>query len=383
MKTAGGMLPLGSKPLHSSNIILIAPPLSRRVKAFQATLADLGRSQARVISYLDLMAGQVHLAEVVQAGDIVRFDSSGEDISTELAFIERGGTKQNAEATAIAEGEIAPMRAWYAGFSAVLHELDQQLQQAAPHRRMQNTDHILSMFDKAATHAKLQAAGVPVPQCLPQVHSCAELFAEAQKRGWSRVFVKLNYGSGGSGAVALQWSGRRILATTTVRMQGGRLFNSRHLMKYQGWAEIHALIDGLAKHRIHTEQWIPKASFGGGPMDLRVVTIGGRAQHTLVRVGKGPITNLHLGNERGELAAFLEALGPQRWQAIKDTCAQALAAFPNALYAGIDVLLTPSFKRHFILEMNAFGDYHRGILVDGLDTYGAELLMLEGQMAEG
>ncbi|MFC6593218.1 STM4014 family protein [Deinococcus lacus] len=247
-----------------------------------------------------------------------------------------------------------------------------------PHRPMQRVGDILTMFDKPATHARLRAAGVSVPDALPEVHSAAELFAAARERGWTRLFVKLAYGSSASGAVALQWQGERVAAISTVRMLGGRLYNSRQLLRYETWGEVYALLDALAPHRLHAEQWWPKASFGGRTIDLRVVTIGGRAQHTLVRSARGPITNLHLGNERGDAEALRRELGP-RWEMVEDAAESALNAFPGALYAGVDVLLTPGFRRAAVLEVNAFGDYHRGVRVAGRDTYQAELCaMMEG-----
>lgn len=103
-----------------------------------------------------------------------------------------------------------------------------------------------------------------------------------------------------------------------------------------------------------------------------MVTIGGRAQHTLVRALRGPITNLHLGNERGDANALQQALGP-RWATVTQTAEAALAAFPGALYAGVDILLTPGWRSAAVLEVNAFGDYHRGVLAGGLDTYATEL----------
>lgn len=350
------------------DILLIAPPDTRRVRAFQASLAEMGLPPARVVSYLSVLGGEVHLAELVRPGSVVRLESTGEDLPTERRLIELGGGIP----TDLAAGELAPLREWYAGFGAALRQMDAQLAEAPTHTRMQRTDHILTMFDKPATHARLQAAGVSVPAALPEVHSAAELFERANERGWSRLFVKLAYGSSASGAVALQWQGERVLAVTTVRMEGGRLYNSRKLQRYQSWNEVHALLDALAPHRLHVEQWWPKASFQGKTMDLRVVTIGGRAQHTLVRAANGPITNLHLGNERGDVEALRSVLG-ERWSLVTDTAQSALAAFEGALYAGVDVVLTPGWRRAAVLEVNAFGDYHRGVLVDGLDTYGAEL----------
>jgi hypothetical protein len=42
----------------------------------------------------------------------------------------------------------------------------------------------------------------------------------------------------------------------------------------------------------------------------------------------------------------------------------------------VDVLVRTDWQHHAILEMNAFGDYHRNVLVDGLDTYLGQLQAL-------
>ena len=356
------------------DILLIAPPDGRRVRAFQATVAGLGWPPARVVSYLELMSGRVTLPELVRPGTVVRLDSPGEDIATERALIERGGGTP----TDMAAGEIAPMREWYAGFSTVLRGLEEQLRHAPPHHRMQDTGHILTMFDKPATHARLHAAGVPVPDALPEVRSLDDVLHGARQRGWSQVFVMLAFGSSASGAVALRWSGERVSAVSTVRQEGGRLYNSRRLLAYRTWPEVRAVVDGLAPHGLHVERWLPKASWHGGPVDLRVVVIGGRAEHALVRLGRGPMTNLHLGNERGDIGALKAELGTERWADVTRTAQAALTAFPGALYGGVDVLLTPGWRRCAVLEVNAFGDYHRGVLARGYDTYAAELRALLG-----
>ncbi|WP_424949858.1 STM4014 family protein [Deinococcus sp.] len=355
--------------------LLIGPPQGRRARAFQETLAGLGWPPARVVPYLDLMEGRVSLPGLVKAGTVVRFESPGEDTATELALIERGGGLP----VDLKAGELAPTRAWFAGFSTVLRGLEADLCRAPPHLRMQRTEHLLTMFDKPATRARLRAAGVPVPEALPEVNSCDELLHSARERGWSRVFVKLAYGSSASGAVALEWSGERVQAVTTVRQEGGRLYNSRRLQRLRSWPEVRSLIGALAPQRLHVERWLPKASFAGRPMDLRVVVIGGRAEHALVRLGRGPITNLHLGNERGDVAALRAELGAERWRAAMQTCIAALAAFPGALYGGVDIMLTPGWRRMAVLEVNAFGDYHRGVLSGGRDTYAAELHALLGE----
>ena len=76
------------------------------------------------------------------------------------------------------------------------------------------------------------------------------------------------------------------------------------------------------------------------------------------------MTNLHLGNQRGDEAALLEVIGPAKLEAAFRLAVQAAACFPDSLYAGVDILID---SRHRALagEINAFGDLlprltHRG-----------------------
>ena len=106
---------------------------------------------------------------------------------------------------------------------------------------------------------------------------------------------------------------------------------------------------------------------------MRVVVINGEAQHIVVRLGKSPMTNLHLGNERGDTQEFLAKVGIENWALMKQTCEAAAALFPNSLYCGIDLLILPDWKQHMILEINAFGDLLPGIIWNGMDTYTSEV----------
>lgn len=88
----------------------------------------------------------------------------------------------------------------------------------------------------------------------------------------------------------------------------------------------------------------PRQRRGGRNFDLRVVTFAGKACHTVVRTSRSPLTNLHLGNRRGDLSLVRQAAG-SRWNLVSDLCEQAARALPDALYVGWDVLVTPGFRR--------------------------------------
>ena len=133
------------------------------------------------------------------------------------------------------------------------------------------------------------------------------------------------------------------------------------------------MIDALCAHRVHVEEWIPKAGLDGRTFDLRVVVIDGTARQIVARLSRSPMTNLHLLNRRGDPAAVLERMGPEAWRAARRTCERAAAAFPGCLHLGVDLLVAPGFRRHAVLEANAFGDLLPGVLHQGVDTYGAEI----------
>ena len=166
------------------------------------------------------------------------------------------------------------------------------------------------------------------------------------------------------------------ITSAEVVQIGGRtlLYNSLKVRSYRDPATITRLIDTLCRERVHVEEWLPKASLGEGCFDLRVVVIDGEPRHTVVRQGRSPITNLHLGNRRGDLTLLRERLGPDRWLEIEETCRRTAALFPTTLHAGIDLCLTPDWRRHAVLEVNAFGDLLPGVLSDGADTCTARFL---------
>ena len=94
------------------------------------------------------------------------------------------------------------------------------------------------------------------------------------------------------------------------------------------------------------------------------LVIAGEARHWVVRQSRHPMTNLHLGNQRGDGFALGELLGPEKLAAALALAEKAAACFPDSLYAGVDVLLDARHQA-FVGEINAFGDLlprltHRG-----------------------
>jgi hypothetical protein len=382
------------------HFVVIGNPGSRRVELFQAALNELRLPAAEVVSYLDLLSGKEALPRSVRDGTVVRIESPGKDFEVERALIAAGAdaaddgerfdrvSRRAAQDLGFERGRILYPRQWYLGYCATLRLIELQLAECPPPsplpQWMNSPAEIALMFDKIACHRALGSRGAPVAPSLGAVASFDELGERMKERNWGRVFVKLAYGSSASGVVAYQTDGRRHQATTTVETarQNGelRLYNSRRIRVYRDRREIAELIDALCRHRVHVEQWLPKAGFDDRTFDLRVVVIAGRARHTVARLSRSPMTNLHLLNERGDEDAVRERVGRAAWDAAMLHCERAMECFPESLYAGVDLLFTPDFRRQAVIEVNAFGDLLPGVFWRGLQTYAAELLAMESRV---
>jgi hypothetical protein len=233
------------------------------------------------------------------------------------------------------------------------------------------------MFDKRLCHQRCSKHTVPVPPHLGNVHSFDELMVKMASLQINRVFIKLANGSSASGVVALETNGTYLQAHTSVELvrteQSFKLYNSLKIRCYRNLRDISDIVDALCKEGAHIERWMPKAGWQGHCCDMRVITIAGEAQHAVLRLSKSPMTNLHLGNRRGNLSEFLVYLGEDRWTKVKKICQHAASVFPQSLHTGVDLLFSPGFKHNTVAEINAFGDLLPNVTYKGLDTYEAQV----------
>lgn len=366
--------------------LVIGNPSNRRLLGFGEAARAAGHT-CELLSWLDLVEGSPLAARA--RGALVKFDSPGEDFELERALLRLGAGVEERErpaARSLSREEVSGLsydhglirapRQWYRGFRALLQRCERELAEAGARFLLNRPDEIALMFDKARSHAALSAAGVAVPAATPPISCYEELRAELDRLGWSRVFLKLESGSSASGVVALEVRPGRVQAQTSaelVRVGGQpRLYNSLRIRRYRDERDLAQVVDLLAAEGVHVERWIPKASLDGESCDLRVVVIGGRARQVVVRQSRSPMTNLHLGNRRGDLAAFRQRLGAEGWEALQGLAVAACAPF-SGLYAGVDVLIGSSWRRQAVLEINAFGDLLPGIEHEGEGCYLAEV----------
>ncbi|MFJ3515787.1 MULTISPECIES: STM4014 family protein [unclassified Streptomyces] len=343
---------------------VVGNPENRRVALFSAAVRDAGLPAPRVVPWTDVLHGG---GADFAADEIVRIESPGE----------------NAEVDRLLRGAADPTRVeggarWYAAFTAAVRTL-------TGGRRLDDPDELSVLFDKRLCHDALARAGVPVPQSPTSgggtpVRGWDDVRALMDAHGMPRVFLKPAHGSSASGVVAVETAGGgRIRATTSVeRDTDGRLHNSLRVRRLTREKEVAALVDALAPDGLHVERWWPKASLGDGAADLRVVVVAGKATHAVVRTSRSPMTNLHLGGRRGDLAAAVRAAGPAWAEALR-TCERAAACFPDTLCVGVDLLPAIGWRRFAVAEVNAFGDLLPGLTglpgsgAEGLSTHAAQV----------
>ncbi|HBP23124.1 MAG TPA: hypothetical protein DEA08_35795 [Planctomycetes bacterium] len=371
----------------------LANPEGKRIAFFQEALAALGQPPARVVSWLDFLAEPEVLAAAL-AGEggptSLRIESTGKSFAVERELIALGADAElgdaeridAAGARALAEdkGRVRFLRQRHEGFLVALTRIEAILAAQPEVQVMSPPSAIRLMFDKPRCHAACEAAGVPVPPALPgPIGSYAALREAMAAASLPRVFVKASHASSASGVIALAThpkDPRKVVATTTVELvrQEGQLllYNSRKIRRYTREADVAAIVDALCREGVQVEAWLPKLRLGGKSSDLRCVVIGGRASHVVVRTSESPLTNLHLLNPRGDLEACQAQVGPEAWQRAMEACEAACAAVGAPLYAGVDLCMTRKGERA-VLEVNAFGDLLPRVLVDGRDTYQAEV----------
>lgn len=399
--------------------LLIANPENRRVKLFQAALKAINLPQAKVVSYESLLtdpaALQGGLGDLLspdaRAAKLVKIESPGENFAVEKRLIGLGASIQNQKSAAsglerstakissatsksgahrmrIDVGRLRYSNQWALGFGKLLGKIETEIATFNRDLKARNPDNpsvqfynsptdIRLMFDKSACQEKLERSDVPVPPIVASVESFSELERRMSDEKIRRVFVKLKSGSSGSGVIALWKDGDALRAVTTmelVRSRGtAKIYNNLKMKTYTERSKIEFLVDFIFSEGGHVEHWLPKAILDGRSLDLRIVLIGGRAQHVVVRTSRSPLTNLHLGNRRGDVETVREKMGAKRWKETLAVAESASVVVPDSHIVGVDLLLKPGFRDPTIIELNAFGDLLPNVLFQNRDTYTAQI----------
>lgn len=379
-------------------LVVLGVAANRRAAYVCEAATRRGWPPPRVVDYREVLRSPQRLAAALANANALRIDSPGEDFAVEKRLLERGIPAAEAEGCLVFNarqlrelrddhGRILAPRQWYLGWRAALAEWSKMLRQFPGMRLLNSPAAIQTMFDKPSCQQLLRAQRLPTADLLlANVSGYEELVAAMEREGMRRVFVKLAHGSSASGVIAFERGKHRQRATSTtevVRERGAvALYNSLAPQLYTTPGAIAELIDAICRHRAYAERWLPKAIDDDYAFDLRIVVIGDRARHTVVRQSRRPMTNLHLGNRRGDLQRTQSRLG-DAWPAIQTTAQAATRCLAGADSAGVDVLVLPDFRRHVVLELNAFGDLLPGVTCEGQSTYDLQLEHLASKPASG
>lgn len=365
-------------------ILLLANPGSNRA-CFVEEAARAAGVATRVIAWERLLRedGDAWSQLRNAGGSIIRIESPGRDAQVEMLLLHWGESTNEEGHWSAAQienrlpdkGHIVPMGQWYLGWERLLKRVQSCASEA---RFSHDITEVLLMFDKAATHTMLHKAGVPVPPSLGTIHDWDDLMQRMREAKWSRVFLKPRHGSSASGVIALEMHRNEVQAFAPVEMSRGddgelRLYNTRHVQRLRDVSILRDMVNTLGTAGLHTERWMPKMGFAKHRCDLRVVVIGGRARHVVVRLSSHPMTNLHLGGTRGDTRLLRTSIGEEAWHHAMGVCERAASVFPRSVSVGVDLLLAPGGRDPRVLEVNAFGGLLPGELLDGWDTYRWEM----------
>lgn len=352
-------------------ICVVGNPENRRVVDFRSQAIQAGFPEPACLSWLEVIDNPHSVSELSDF-DLVRIESPGENDTVQHRLIALGG-EPNAS---IDFGEIALLKESHHGFCRVLERL------SAVNVSYQNRPHdIVLMFDKWQSHVRFLEAGLPRPET-KLVPFSVKLFRDFRQQfehasgASGRLFLKPRYGSSASGVCAYRWSRDReqLIAPIEIdrRLNRTKLFNSLRMRTYTSIQDIDTILSVLLPQEMVCERWIHKARLLDGRFDLRILVVGGESRHCVVRQSHHPMTNLHLGNQRGDMNQLLEIHGEATIIESRSVAERAAACFPESLYAGVDVIVD-SKRNPYVCEVNAFGDLLPNLLHRGEATYEAIL----------
>lgn len=396
------------------SMIVIGNFGNRRTTGLQAARARLGLPPALVLDYIDILQRKASLSSIVQSlvqttdqPPLLRLDAPGEHFEVERELIALGAP--DAESLQIDErwlrynksvvqpipvrmarglkeskGKLYHPSQWFRGYCRLLSQLDRESEQLWSKPRWMNApEDIAAMFDKRVTHQILSSAGLPVPrrlaspEAIPDYDTLRDIMAAERTH---RLFIKLAAGSGACGVIAYQVNPATGAesAVTTIGVENYQsrpplFYNVKKLVNYKEHHVIRQIINWLLGHGAHIEQWIPKASYRDRTFDIRQLVVAGKACHSIARVSRTPITNLHLDSDRMSLEEI--GLADELQATVRQCAEQTLSVFPHSTVAGIDVLLSSGTLRPYVLDVNPFGDllYHSHF--EGHDPYEWEMRM--------
>ena len=360
--------------MAASTLILIANPGSKRCDSFRREFDEFRRSHSlpmalELVSWADVVPTDGNLDGIAgfDRPAIVRLESPGKDDRVYRQMLEAGDREDLKEpatdwgSATIPNGMMVRPGLWYRGFSRVLRGLRQSFN-AKPHLTPTACPlSVAEMFNKNEAAIRLRLAGVSTPDtCSEQLKGPSAVLKFVTDQKWSSAYVKLNTGSSAMGIVLLHTARGfgATVALTTLAERNDAFFHSRRISRLSG-PGLDRAIQFILDEGACIQAGIPKARIDGRYFDVRVVCVHGKAVCTMFRASANPITNLHLGGQRGEFESCRASIPNRAWLDAMDDCINAAACFDSSV-VGVDLAFEEGFRQHYILEVNAFGDFFPG-----------------------
>ena len=364
-------------------------PENRRHRYFKQALEKVESSQLMVIAYEDLLAAtdifeflSSQFSNIRNSHLCIKIDSPGENFQVTRALIALGAREYSDRITPLEardltfeKGRFGFLKEWYFGFRKLV-ECIQEYESELTSRGntvayINSPESIIKMGNKKNCQDILDTFGVSIPPAITLINNFDTWVDQLIAMQTYQVFIKPCYGSSAAGVVALRIKpdGSAMFATTSLRMANDKCYNSLKLCKYSDRDDIKCLFNIVLQEDAYCERWISKPQVNGKNFDLRVVVINGKASHWITRCSVTPITNLHLGNERGNILQHPH--GAKMLENAMNAAERTAKVFPTAGVFGADVIVNKTKAR--ILELNAFGDLLPGVENNGLCTYDAQI----------
>lgn len=370
--------------------LLIGNPENRRVTDFAQAVRDEAQAEPAVLPHEALLAHPETLLEQPDEPTFVRIDSVGENTEVSRELLRRGYDRARSlgfSACAPEQvgghphfGEVFYPRQEFLGFACYLEELAQVLEERPAWQVLQKPRAILELFDKRLTSERYCREDIPVPEVIRCEATPDALRAAIREAGARRVFVKLSCGSSASGLALYRFlePGRESVLTTLRRYRGG-WYNSLRLQHLLDQPAIDQTLSAILEQGAQVEREIPKLKLDGEHVDCRVLVVDGTPRFTVVRQSQHPITNLHLGGRRGDLAQLKERVGAGVFERALGACAR-VAKLHDCFHVGVDLMFESGGRGFRILEANAFGDLLPRLERDGRSVYGWQVARLLGKV---
>jgi hypothetical protein len=354
--------------------LVIGDASGRRVNAFVECLKKLNIYSYTIITWLEILQDSSIFHESLQENTIIKLEPPEKDMEIYRELLKLGQLHKGLTIREINEIDfsyypiIAP-RQWYEGFQNLLEQMERACEDS-PHKNIVVMNHFketLIMMDKSKTYDfladKINKYEFYLP---PKVDASASYkeFKEIHGDKNLKCFIKLRYGSGGTGVLAYKSNprlGQEKLWTSLnfEKIKGEKIFYSNNKVNYFDDKDmVRECIDWVLQSGAHIEQWIPKATYKGLSFDTRAFVIHKKAEYLISRLSKNPITNLHLGNKRMDSG---DMMSKENIAMISRASEDVMKLFNRSLYAGIDVVCSTGYKP-YIIDVNPFGDLFHNLI---------------------